>query len=151
MLSYETLDAIADSYNPSLAFITIGFIGISLFKKQWRLFSTRVLSFIAVVFVAYGLMFLDARENIWGAAGLDYSTHTAVAIGLVAFLVINASSKRVAAIWMFSFLSYAILMMYQRYHTFTDIVTTAFAVGSPLIPTLLYLYRDFLNKKHKDS
>lgn len=142
MLSYETLDKIADSYNPVLAFITIGFIGMALFKKQWRLFLTRLLSFIAIVLVAYGLMFLDVSKNIWGAVGLDYSTHTAVAIGFVAFLVINASSRKISAVWIFSFLSYALLMRYQRYHTFADIVTTALAVSMPLIPALLYLSRN---------
>jgi hypothetical protein len=56
MPGYETLDAIADSYNPSLALIAAG-----LPRAQWRLAGMRALAVAIVASVAYGLMFLDRR------------------------------------------------------------------------------------------
>lgn len=139
MFSYETLDAIADSYNPVLALASLAFIAASVFRAQWRLVVLRLSAFIVIVFVAYGLMFLDRRLNIWPAFGLDYSTHTAVALGLVLFL--SFSIPRWAALWVCSFISYVLLMLYQRYHTITDITTTGLAVGVPMTLTLAFLHQ----------
>lgn len=139
MFSYETLDAIADSYNPALALASLAFIAASVFRAQWRLAVSRLSAFSAIVFIAYGLMFLDRSFNIWLTFGLDYSTHTAVAIGLVLFLLFNA--PRSAALWVCSFISYVLLMLYQHYHTITDIATTGLAVGVPMTITLLSLHR----------
>lgn len=97
MLSYETLDTIADSINPALFVVALLLIGNALMTKRWRLASMQVLSMLAGLLVAYGLMFIDNRIKIWPAFGLDYSTHTAVAMVLVAFLTINA--KSLTALW----------------------------------------------------
>lgn len=139
MLSYETLDAIADSYNPALALVSLAFIAAGMFRTQWRLVTLRIAGFITIVSVAYGLMFLDRHLNIWPAFGLDYSTHTAVALGLVLFL--SFSAPRWAALWFFSLISYVLLMLYQRYHTIADIITTGLAVGIPMALALAFLHR----------
>ncbi len=99
----------------------------------------RFAAFAIVVFMAYGLMFLDNRYKVWPALGLDYSTHTAVALGLVILLSFNATKLK--ALWCGSFAAYVLLMLYQRYHTIADIVTTALAVGAPTALLLAGLYR----------
>lgn len=134
MLSYETLDAIADAYNPLLALIAIAFIMKSAFQLQWKISGIRLMAFITIAIVAYGLMFLDHQYHLWHYWGLDYSTHTAVALGLV--LLLSFISPRFVMLWIISFLGYALLMLYQRYHSITDIITTGIVVGIPIALTL---------------
>ncbi len=145
MLSYETLDAIADSYNPSLAVISLVFIAVSLFKSQWRQAGLRFAGFAMIAVIAYSLMLLDSRLNIWPAFGLDYSTHTAVALGLVLFL--SFTIPRFVYFWFGSLVGYALLMLYQRYHTVSDIVMTGIAVGIPMMLCLMPLYRPWRRSK----
>jgi hypothetical protein len=97
-----------------------------------------LVAFAVVAFVAYGFMFLDRRLNIWPAFGLDYSTHTAIALGLVIFLSFNM--RKLVTFWIGSLVSYVLLMWYQRYHTIADIATTGVAVGIPIGLIMTYLY-----------
>ena len=137
--SYETLDAIADSYIPALALISLAVIAADAFRVQWRLVSLRIFAFLGIALIAYSLMFLDGRLDIWPAFGLDYSTHTAVASGLVLFL--SFCVPRWTVFWIFSLISYALLMLYQRYHTIADIITTGLAVSIPMMLILSVLHR----------
>ena len=139
MLSYQTLDAIADAYNPLLALIALTFIMKSVFQLQWKVSGIRLMAFIMIAIVAYGLMFLDHQYHLWHYWGLDYSTHTAVALGLV--LLLSFISPRFVMLWMISFLGYALLMLYQRYHTVSDILTTGIAVSTPIALVLKGLQR----------
>ncbi len=139
MLSYETLDAIADSYNPLLALISLALIATGLWKAQWKLARVRILAFAVAALVAYGFMLLDGYLNIWSAFSLDYSTHTAVSLGLIIFLSFNA--PKLIAVWVVSFISYVLLMLYQRYHTISDIATTSVVVGVPIAWAFTYLYK----------
>ena len=137
MLSYETLDTIADSINPTLLVVSLLLIGNTLMTKRWRLAGMQVLSMLAGLIIAYGLMFIDNRLKIWPAFGLDYSTHTAVAIVLVAFLTINA--KSLTALWIGVLLAYFVLMLYQKYHTLADIIVTTAVVIAPVVLAMWHL------------
>jgi hypothetical protein len=129
MPTYETLDTIADVYTPVLAVASLAFIATSLVKTKWRLARSQLLLLGAFLAIAYGLMFLDNRFGLWGTLGLDYSTHTAVAVVLSAFLI----AIRPQLTWpvVCSLFAYLSLMLYQRYHTVLDIVSTALVVGIP--------------------
>jgi len=129
MLSYETLDTIADAYIPLLALVCLALLVGALFKSQWRLTGLRFLVICALLSIAYGLMWFDSQFKLWPLFGLDYSTHTAVALVLVVFLAANMT--RLAAFWVGSLVLYALLMLYQGYHTVSDIVVTAFVVFIP--------------------
>ncbi len=72
----------------------------------------RFLALAFLLLIVYGLMFLDNRLHIWSRFSLDYSTHTAVALALVAFLAINRPN--------------------QRYHTVLDIAVTGAVVAFPI-------------------
>ena len=129
MFSYETLDKIADAYTPMLTIVSLAFIIVSVIKAQWRTAGLRLLTVTVILAIAYGLMFLDGRFNIWRTFGLDYSTHTAVALVLVAFLA--ATQPKLTIFWIGSLIAYALLMLYQGYHTISDIAVTAAVVVAP--------------------
>jgi hypothetical protein len=138
MPSYETLDAIADAYTPFLLAASLAMVLVAAIKAEWRLAGRRLLAVIGMLAIAYGLMFLDRRFDLWPAFGLDYSTHTAVTVGLVAFLAVD--KPRFAAVWATSLVAYFLLMLYQRYHTGADIATTAIVVAVPSWLMLAWLY-----------
>ena len=137
MLSYEILDTIADSVNPALFLITLIVIGKTMVSRRWRLAGMQVLSMLAGLFFAYGLMMTDNRLKIWPAFGLDYSTHTAVAILLVVFLTIYV--KKFTTLWIGILLAYFVLILYQKYHSLSDILTTSLAVTAPIALAMWYL------------
>jgi hypothetical protein len=139
MLDYETLDAIADAYTPLLALAALALLLRPLFARHWQVLGARMTRLAAGAFVAYGLMFLDSRLQLWPAMGMDYSTHTAAALALVMFLAAHAPTTR-RACWI-SLAGYVLLMLYQRYHTVADIVTTAIVVGMLYLPVVLPLHR----------
>lgn len=129
MPSYETLDIIADAYIPLLALLSIALIMTPLWQSRWWLTALRLLNFTLFAAIAYGIMFLDTWLNIWGAVGLDYSTHTAVASLLVVFL--TSICSRLSPLWLSSLAAYLLLMRYQGYHTTHDIMTTVLALSVP--------------------
>ena len=139
MLNYETLDAIADAYTPLLALLAFGMVVYGLWMAQWKLSAIRSLSLVSIAFIAYGFMMLDAYLNIDFFLSLDYSTHTAVSLGLIIFLCFNA--RRLTIVWIGSFILYLMLMLYQQYHTIADILVTGVVVGFPVWWLISYLGR----------
>jgi hypothetical protein len=133
-LSYETWDAIADAYLPFLVVVAAALALQPALQHRWRCAFTRLSILCALVGIAYGLMLLDASAQLWKRLGLDYSTHTAVTISMASFL--RAYAPKRAAVIAASALLYFALMLYQRYHSATDIVTTAVAVGALCILAL---------------
>ena len=75
---------------------------------------------------AYLLHFTDQWLDLWPRMGLDFSTHSAVAIA-VGMTLAGAGRKWLIAtivLW----IAYAAMMMYLGYHTGADIGTTVLAV-----------------------
>lgn len=139
MPSFETLDAIADAYTPLLGVLSIAVIAVGGFRKQWRLTGRRLLVFAVALVLTYGLMILDARYQLWPALGLDYSTHTALALTLAIFLAM--STPRLKSVWYGSLVCYVLLMLYQGYHSLADILATAVVVGIPMVAAAQALLR----------
>ncbi len=128
-MSYETLDTIADSYIPLLLILFLGGLGRNAYLL-WPSYRAPIFSFLyllGLLVISYGLMFFDNAVRLWPAFGLDYSTHTAVALSLVFALctVFAGQWKWIAG----SMLVYAGFMLYQEYHSLIDIFTTALVVG----------------------
>jgi len=128
MPDYATLDSIADSYNPLLLALSLIFIGAAYFKGRLKTGNWRLIGLAAVVTVAYGLMFADKRYGIWSNFGLDYSTHSATSLGMVVFMSYFTDRRPVRIGLGASFILYALLMLYQRYHSLLDILTTGSVV-----------------------
>ncbi len=130
MTSRETLAIVADVYTPLLALASLVVLARTFIQAPWREAGLQLLGLSAALVIVYGLMFLDAHFGLWPAWSLDYSTHTAVALVLVLFLV--ARRPRLTGLWVGSLIAYALLMVYQRYHTLADIASTAAVVVLPV-------------------
>ena len=124
-MDYETLDNIADAYIPVLAIIVF-FASVfvdSGSQNRLKIIFFRLICLSILLGIAYGFMFLDLSYAIWPSLGLDYSTHTAVSLVLVLFLGLLISKLRL--LWFFSLVVYFCLMLYQKYHSVADILSTA--------------------------
>lgn len=138
-MDYETLDKIADAYTPLLLIIFLTGFCIRL-KQAWPVYllaATYMFRFLLLIAFSYGLMFLDNSLGIWPAIGLDYSTHTAVALALVICLVDVFPKARWLSIG--SMFAYVGLMLYQQYHSLLDILSTGIIV---------WLFAIFIVRKH---
>lgn len=136
MLSYQQLDVIADSYTPLLALIWLGAALWPLSRRRWSSAARNLASGLIAAAIVYGLMFMDLWLGLWPRWGLDYSTHSALAVALVVQLWWLLPRQR--WLWLISLFAYAGLMRYQGYHSWGDMVTTA-AVVLPLLALSLSL------------
>ena len=132
-MSYDQLDAIADVYIPLLILISVGVVVFAFHEKS--IASTKNLLVVLGLGICqtYGIMLLDNTLSIWPSFGLDYSTHTSLALVFVVFL--SFVNRIYFAGSVFSMLIYVVLMLYQEYHSVLDIVTTTIVV----LPGLIWL------------
>ena len=112
----------------SLCDMIIPVLGVLLFVVAWRQPRPRVV--LARVAAALGwvylLHFVDRWLGMWAGLGLDFSTHTGVALAIGSTLA--ALGREWVAATMALWCLYAILMVRLGYHTVADIGTTAAAV-----------------------
>ena len=130
MLSYELLDRIADSHNPLLGVLWLSLSLFPAFSRQWRTTFYRLILGIANLLVAYSFMWFNAATGLWTKFNLDYSTHTGVALALTVTIATISIRFGIAATVLISL--YIPLMIYQGYHTLSDIFTTAIVVCAPI-------------------
>lgn len=89
-------------------------------------------------------MIIDRLSAGWSRFGLDYSTHSAVALALVFYLFWQWRTKAFHVFLAVTLLaSYYALEVYQNYHSLADIVTTVAAI----LPALLFIYCYFLKQR----
>ena len=74
----------------------------------------------------YALHFADRGFTFWESAGLDFSTHSAVAIAVGTTLAMQGRGWLAATLVLWA--CYAALMVHLGYHTAADLGTTAAAV-----------------------
>ena len=127
-MDYETLDKIADLYIPLLVMTALlaSFLVPPSSLSRIEIAFSRLACLGILLGTAYGFMLLDGVYSIWPDLGLDYSTHTAVSLVLVLFLVLLI--PRLLLLWSSSLIAYCGLMLYQEYHSVADILSTAFAL-----------------------
>jgi hypothetical protein len=119
-MTYEQWDKIADFINPALAVITL--LTPWVMRRPWRQAIGWNLTAVACVAVAYAMGYLDSRTGIWMSFGADYSTHTAVYTAFAFVLSKVSLAHRLFAIGLG--LAYGALMLFQKYHTAVDILST---------------------------
>ncbi|WP_305842902.1 hypothetical protein [Photobacterium leiognathi] len=132
-MTYQQWAFIADVYTPMIAlscFISI--LRVMMKGNVQQGFIRLGLVVLSTLFI-YGVMFLDNALHIWPAFGLDYSTHTAIALVFVAYFIVYQS--RLMHLMVISMFSYALIMVHQHYHTVADILTTAVFI----LPVLLLI------------
>lgn len=132
MPSYDTLDLIADAHNPLLGLLWIALVLHAGSMRRWRLAAHRGLRGLLCLAVAYGLEHVDNATGLWPRLGLDYSTHTAVAMAMLATLW--ATSRGAGWLALATVALYLPLMLHQGYHGPGDIASTTLAVGLLLFP-----------------
>ena len=139
MTLYEKLDIVADSYNPLLLMTAIVLL-LYAFKSKGKMVGLyKVVLLIALIAIVYAMQFIDKQSGLWAAFGRDYSTHTAFSMAIVFFVLFDGRAIKSAII--FSFVCYLGLMLYQKYHTVTDIVTTVLVVSPFMYAATYYAHR----------
>jgi hypothetical protein len=132
MLNYQTLDAIADAVNPAMGVLALAFPWVRPPLRAQRALLMDLLTLLAVG-IPYAVRAVDASFEVWGRLGLDYSTHTAVYVAIASALWQHGRVGRLLGVIVG--VAYAALMLWQRYHSVLDIVTTALVTMS-----LLWVY-----------
>lgn len=132
MPDYATLDAIADAHNPMLGLVWAILVAQALARRAWHVAIARIATGAAALVVAYGLMGIDAATGLWAHAGLDASTHVAVAVAMITWFAV--ASRGAGAFTLATFALYVPLMLHQRYHSAGDILTTALATAAVMLP-----------------
>ena len=127
MTTYELLDRIADSVNPTLALLALSVPWLRRYRLEPPSSGARIAGAMTCVGIAYVGQAIDRITGIWPTLGLDYSGHSAVCVALLVSLAHLGGGWGRASIGIGA--AYAALMMYQRYHTFADIVTTGVPIG----------------------
>ena len=143
-MTYEQWDTIADAYTPALGVLCLLLLLRPLVTRDRTTAAIRAIHLLVGLLIAYGLMLLDDAFGLWAAAGMDYSTHSALSLVLVTYLCIHA--PRLMLLWDLSLLLYFLLLIYQQYHSASDLVTTTLAV-------MVTLYASFsvLNRANKSE
>lgn len=132
MSLYESLDMLADSFNPA-SLILVLFSLIHMAQQRNFIALRRYVLFLVVSLICvYGLMILDKKLGIWASLSMDYSTHTALAFASILFLVFYWSKLRLPLF--ISLGLYLALMLFQAYHSVSDIVSTALILLVLLLP-----------------
>ena len=137
-MNWETLDAIADTVNPTLGVIALLWPWF-VWRTFWRRAVLSVFATLVSVGFAYVVASLDARYGWWHSMALDFSTHTAVAAALGVSLC--ATKPSIWFAWAGVLGAYIALMLYQGYHTAADILTTAAVIAPPLVLFRWWLWR----------
>ena len=133
MTSYQFWDTIADAYTP-LLFLAYIVFSIIYFRDGDR---SAWLKGLAGIVLAYAIMFLDKITQLWSSLSLDYSTHSAVALVLIMFLVHKRPMKSLSWIALvLSLVAYYCLEVYMAYHSVADIVSTVIV----LMPLVVVIY-----------
>jgi hypothetical protein len=127
MTTYELLDHIADSVNPTLGLLALSLPWLRVYRERSPSAWVRIAGVMLCVGVAYIGQAIDWLTGAWPALSLDYSGHSARCVALLVSLGHLGNRWRRASIAIGT--AYAALMMYQGYHTLADIITTALPVG----------------------
>jgi hypothetical protein len=123
-VSQEILGVVADIYIPLIILlIALELIfeerSLAVIKKSLKF---RLLLLISMLSIAFGSMAIDNMLKIWPKMGLDYSTHSAVALVLIMFLYLL--KLKFCIYYVASLLLYFWLMVELQYHTLLDIFST---------------------------
>lgn len=125
-MTFEQWAFIADLYTPMIVIICVISM-VQLGREQGMRSGLFALSgvLLSTAFI-YAVMFFDNALGIWPAFNLDYSTHTAIALVFIGYFLVYTPKLRGGMV--LSMVGYAALMMYQKYHTLSDIITTTACV-----------------------
>jgi hypothetical protein len=122
------LTIIADLYTPLLLLCWIYYWQKELIQRRKSQFK-RLLLLVSVV---YALMLVDIYFGIWAYGGMDYSTHSAIALLLVVDLCFK--NRLLLFVSPLSLCAYFYLIWLLNYHSIADMLTTCLLI----LPIFLY-------------
>ncbi|MFT7490985.1 MAG: hypothetical protein ACI80S_000567 [Pseudohongiellaceae bacterium] len=127
-MSQGALSIVADIYIPLITLMIVIELTLTnkLLTNNQHLLKFRLLLLTGSLASAFGLMAIDNIFQLWASLGLDYSTHSAVALGLV--LLLCLLKPTVYIYYLVSLLLYFWLMVLLRYHTALDILSTVLII-----------------------
>ncbi len=127
-MSQGALSIVADIYIPLITLVIVIELTLTnkLLTNNQHLLKFRLLLLTGSLASAFGLMAIDNIFQLWASLGLDYSTHSAVALGLV--LLLCLLKPTVYIYYLVSLLLYFWLMVLLRYHTALDILSTVLII-----------------------
>ena len=118
------LETLADLVNPLLG-VTVLIAAATATRRRsaerpaWRF----IVGTVAGLAVVYAVHNLDAHFHLWAQFGLDYSTHSAVAVSLVTSLAVGSLRRLVVLLPVL--VGYGWLMAHLGYHTLGDMLSAA--------------------------
>jgi hypothetical protein len=125
-VDHASWDQIADAVNPTLGVITLA-LSLAIRRAGSPPRWAQLLLTLTAVAGIYAVGWLDARFALWARVGLDYSTHTAVCVALVASLYMIDWRLGVAGAVIA--MLYGMLMLHQKYHSPGDILSTTLVIA----------------------
>lgn len=140
-MSYEQIDFICDSYNPTLFIIVLLMIGLGIKSRGGRDSAKVGGIFLASVVTSYLIVALERKVGAWGYFGMDFSTHTMISIVFASWIWRLAPSTKVLSLVGSTTLIYWGAMVYQKYHSIQDILTTAVITGGVIYLFVFWLYK----------
>lgn len=125
----NTVGAItADLYTPIAIIYSIMLLRKVYLSAQ---FLPTITSIFQSIVIVYTVMFADESLSIWPRIGLDYSTHTAIALVFVIHHCFSQAKYKMYSILLF--ILYLILMKGMGYHSVLDMLTTSIVITPILI------------------
>ena len=121
-MTYEQWDFIADTYIPILALMNILLMAFSAKLRTWGNLRQWIQTLFISILLVYLCMWLDQVLEIWPKFNSDFSTHTALAFALV--WPWQRHSKPLSLFGYASLFLYFVLMNFQHYHTWLDMIST---------------------------
>ncbi|HEY7865899.1 MAG TPA: hypothetical protein VIC51_07825 [Psychromonas sp.] len=131
---------IADLCIPLLIFTWLFY-----FYKEATIRRAEIKVLLLSLLLVYTLMFVDNYFNIWPIWGLDYSTHSAVAL----IFVVNLTWRNKILLYLapLSLCVYLCLMRLLKYHSFADMLSTVLV----LLPILIYWQKGRVKMRLRSS
>jgi len=131
---------VADLYIPILIFIWLFYL-----YKEATTRRAEIKVLLLSLLLVYALMFVDNYFDIWPILGLDYSTHSAVAL----VFVVNLTVRNTMLLYLapLSLGVYLCLMRLLNYHSFADTLVTVLV----LLPVLIYWQKRLIKTRLKSS
>lgn len=119
-------EVVADVYTPVLVIV---WLLVLIRAARVPEFPARLHLLACAVSVAcvYLCMFADQWLSLWPVFGLDYSTHTALALAFV--MALAGFGRALALAGLTSLLLYMALMWSLDYHTWADMLSTVLMIG----------------------
>lgn len=121
---YKLLDVVADVFNPMLGLFAVAAAINCLVRQTARKGLTQLVALLVTVSIAYVFMFLKA-SNACPFVSSNYSTHTGVSAAILLNLAQLWHSRRAKLVLLSLAVLYALLMIFQGYHTAFHIVFSA--------------------------